>query len=1163
MAPVDASSAAAPGRDRGTPRLGIISHFEPLRALPRSYSGSGDLVRALEGTRGEPKLRPLSLANGDFDRDGVPDIVAGYGRGESGVLVLYRGNPDSIYPNAPEARARRQGSPGDENPFLMPGIVSGSPTRPDLLQAGDFDADGAIDLAVASTGKSAVEILPGDGAGGFRAPRQILLPGALTAMAAGEINRADGRTDLVIGVTGPSRSQLLLYQSYEGAASASPDAIDIPAGPSSILLGRWDEDAFFDVTAITGRNLIVVHGRDGLVAAHGAQTSYRVARATFPSRIAGAATGDFDADLQTDIALLFEDGSVRHASFGAVLQAVREGAAPAGVMQRVLGADLASLGMVARDVRLEAAKVSSGPGTNLLLVDSSSGRVRVMASPMRSSASHVAGETDVELDLGTVAPKVVLPMRLNADALADLVILSAAGIESASGATLAVAMTAPAAVYTVTNTADGGPGSLRSAIEQANLSPGADLITFNILPAGAKTIQPATPLPSIFEAVTIDGTTQPGFTGTPIIELDGSAAGSADGLDLYDGSVIRSLAINRWVLAIYTSPSSAHVIEGNYIGVDFTGTAARPNSYGVHLTNGNTLGGTTLAARNVVSGNLGQGIVIYGSDNVIKSNFIGTQSSGSAPLGNFTGIKIWDGSNNQIGGLYGQNLISGNSSTGIEIGPGGPGGNRIEDNLIGTDLNCSVALANGLRGIEINASAVNNIVANTISGNAAEGVLIANAGANWNAIFANQIGISCFDAPLGNGKNGVRIVDGADNRVGLGPYGSNRIAYNGEPGVFVASGTGNEIRANSIFGNGGLGIDLGPGTFSNGVTLNDPGDSDADANGLQNFPNLVTASACVSTTKILTSLGSLPSSSYRLGFFYNPSCDPSGWGEGQYLLPLEPTVVTGGSGGVTLEVYQPAFVPGGSFLTATATDASGNTSEFSGCLEVIDVTPPGEATNLVWQPGSKTSLSWQPVSGATTYRLHRGVRADLPKLLTSSTDACWRFTTQTTSTGAVLPETPPPGSMFWYLVRPVISYCEGPAGNASAGPRVQNSGLLCPDSQSCLHSHCDIGVPLAPTCDPCVAAACAIDSYCCTTQWDSVCVGEVRTICGSLACPASQGTCSHPVCGAGAALAAGCDDPPTPSCAGRICSDTPTCCTTGWDAGCVEKVTSICGQGCY
>jgi len=98
-------------------------------------------------------------------------------------------------------------------------------------------------------------------------------------------------------------------------------------------------------------------------------------------------------------------------------------------------------------------------------------------------------------------------------------------------------LTAPASTFLVSSTADSGPGSLRQAILDANAHPGADSIVFNIPGLGLHTISPSTALPTISDAVTIDGSTQPGFTGSPIIELDGSKAGAnVDGLRITPGA---------------------------------------------------------------------------------------------------------------------------------------------------------------------------------------------------------------------------------------------------------------------------------------------------------------------------------------------------------------------------------------------------------------------------------------------------------------------------------------------------------------------------------------------------------------------------------------------------------------------------------------------------
>src|SRR4029453_18185146 len=146
----------------------------------------------------------LSLAKGDFDGDGVPDLAAGYviGRGAQsrGLIVLHRGNLDTIYPNSPEARERKKNGAATDSPFLSPARVFDPRGRPDHLAAGDFDGDGKLDIALAAERGRAYSVLPGDGRGGFRPPVTVPLPGAVTALIAGEFDRADGLGDIVMGV---------------------------------------------------------------------------------------------------------------------------------------------------------------------------------------------------------------------------------------------------------------------------------------------------------------------------------------------------------------------------------------------------------------------------------------------------------------------------------------------------------------------------------------------------------------------------------------------------------------------------------------------------------------------------------------------------------------------------------------------------------------------------------------------------------------------------------------------------------------------------------------------------------------------------------------------------------------------------------------------------
>ena len=150
-------------------------------------------------------------------------------------------------------------------------------------------------------------------------------------------------------------------------------------------------------------------------------------------------------------------------------------------------------------------------------------------------------------------------------------------------AALTAAPFAAAATFTVTTTADTGAGSLRQAILDANAAAGPDTIQFSVVPSGTITIQPASALPQILQEVVIDGTTQPGWIGPPIVELDGTSAGaSATGLDIGAPNVtVRGLVINRFQDGISVSGTSQNArIVGNFIGTDVTGrwTAATPPS---------------------------------------------------------------------------------------------------------------------------------------------------------------------------------------------------------------------------------------------------------------------------------------------------------------------------------------------------------------------------------------------------------------------------------------------------------------------------------------------------------------------------------------------------------------------------------------------------------
>ncbi|MCL5279171.1 MAG: cadherin domain-containing protein [Planctomycetes bacterium] len=256
-------------------------------------------------------------------------------------------------------------------------------------------------------------------------------------------------------------------------------------------------------------------------------------------------------------------------------------------------------------------------------------------------------------------------------------------------------------VYAVTSIDDAGAGSLRQALLDANANAGLDTITFNIAGGGLHTIAPLSALPDIIDAVVLDATSQPGYAGTPVIELNGASAGNnRNGLTLEsgsDGSTIRGLAINRFGGdGIHITHSSGNLIELNFIGTDPSGTIAQGNG-------GDGIEIYFYATNNVIRYNLisanawGISIGIGSVDdalNIIQANKIGTDVTGTLPLGNTTaGITAGFGSTNTlIGGFNaGQGNIIAFNGIGIELRQNAAGhsflGNAIFSNGgLGIDL---------------------------------------------------------------------------------------------------------------------------------------------------------------------------------------------------------------------------------------------------------------------------------------------------------------------------------------------------------------------------------------------------------------------------------------------------------------------------------------------
>jgi titin len=454
---------------------------------------------------------------------------------------------------------------------------------------------------------------------------------------------------------------------------------------------------------------------------------------------------------------------------------------------------------------------------------------------------------------------------------------------------------------------------MRQAILDANSSPGPDTIAFNIPGGGVHTIALATFLPEIADSVTIDGYTQPGAQANTLavgnnavllIELDGTSAGEwGAGVMIRDpnasGSVVRGLTINSFEHdGIVVEGTADCKIAGNFIGTDPSGTVAKQNGWrGIWLAVGatnNVIGGSLPTDRNVISGNGISNVTIGDSTTVgnrVIGNYLGPNAAGTAGLSAYSpGVEFNAAGSNVVGGTQpGEgNLISGNGYWGVVL-ENVSIGTQVMGNLIGTDATGTSALGNSGGGVVISAGP-----SGPSSGNSVGGLT-----------------------------------------VGAG----NVIAFNNGPGVLVTTSDGepntnNAILSNAIFGNTGLGIDLG----GEGVTANSPGSPHAGPNHLQSFPVLTGASW--DGTRVLATgvLSTAPSTDLRVQFFANTTCDPAGYGQGQTYIGVS-TLHSDASGSVAFTSAVPLATLPGSVLTATATTIAGDTSEFSPCRDVVATNP--------------------------------------------------------------------------------------------------------------------------------------------------------------------------------------------------------------------------------
>lgn len=535
------------------------------------------------------------------------------------------------------------------------------------------------------------------------------------------------------------------------------------------------------------------------------------------------------------------------------------------------------------------------------------------------------------------------------------------------------------ATFQVTNTANAGSGSLRQAIIDANALVGADTITFAI-GTGAQRIQPTTALPTITDAVTIDGRTQPGFAGTPLIEIDfnnlaGLVLGSSSTTS--SQSAIRSLSLvnsgaNTPAIAVQTNQN---LIAGCFIGLRPNGTTVVANREGgiIVTGNNNTIGGANAVDVNVISGNqdttptatggnggieiVGDGTAVSatGTGNTIINNTVGANPAGATAIGNqYIGIELRNGARTNTvaqNRVYASTIVSALGGIGIGI-RGGANNNSIVANAVGSVFN---SLGNPGSGIYLSLAATTNIVSNNIVAGNGDGLRFEDSGTSGNTATGNQI--------FGSVANGVLLRGAASNNAITG---RNIISGNSGFGALItgAGTSGNVLRTNDFVANalGGVHITTSAANNQIGGTAAGQGNAFSNNGNVQvlrdttagtgnavlgnsfsgvapvinntpaNFvvvPNIATVTTLGGGTTIQGSItGGVAGTTYRFEIYDSSTQAGAGVSNGGgFLGSVQATTDATGFASFS---FSTAFISHLSFYSATATDLTlNNTSEFS------------------------------------------------------------------------------------------------------------------------------------------------------------------------------------------------------------------------------------------
>ncbi len=613
---------------------------------------------------------PENVVAADFNRDGNIDIALA-GNNTGPLVMILNGNGNGTF---------------------LPPTTIGTTTGESAVLAEDLNRDGNPDLVVYTT--NALITFLGNGASGFQPPATMALPDISGVVKVGDLT-GDGFPDVVVGTVSATTSQLLILAGNGTGGFTPAGTVGSPElTDDAPAAGDLDSDGDLDLVWARSGGGIGIQLNNGF-GTFAAPFFLSTPQASQPI------VADLNGDGRPDIAVPVGSPFLGQSQVLVFLNTCDQ--PPADLAVTLQGPATPVLEGSAFTYNIQVTNNGPNPATGVQL-DFTFGVAAEFVGIGGSPGNCSVVGNRLTCQLGTLASGASAPFTVVVRPISGGTLPSTAGVTattsdpnpSNNAAFAQTTVTPGASTLVVTNTNEGGPGSLHHALLQSNDGGPRDTITFNIPGAGPHTIRPTefAPLPGLNQSVVIDGTTQPGYAGTPLIEISGENAGVTAGL-LVNGanSVIRGLAINRFAqqAGIALGGSGGHTVEASFIGTNTSGTAALANQTGIFVNSPNNLiGGTTAAARNLIAGNTLQGVIILAgaaTGNVVSGNFIGTNIAGTAAIANGAAGILVQSSGNTIGGTAAgsRNLISGNGSGGVNVSGTAATGNQILGNFIGTN----------------------------------------------------------------------------------------------------------------------------------------------------------------------------------------------------------------------------------------------------------------------------------------------------------------------------------------------------------------------------------------------------------------------------------------------------------------------------------------------